>query len=174
VFGLEDFLGFLIAFFIIFPLCTVIHLLGHLFFLLIFGGKGIRVVMGSGPKVFSTKYIEVHKFYFWYGGCYYRSLKIRNTLTTLLILIGGSLFNLLTIVSINGLMYIEILKPAPFWDNFMYFSLYFAFLAFFPMRYPDGTHTDGKAAIQSLQGKDIVDTSSDLLREQEEEENGNR
>ncbi|GLB59992.1 hypothetical protein [Cytobacillus sp. NCCP-133] len=161
MFGFDDFMKFIQAFFVVFPVVTLIHLLGHFFFAAIFGGKGIRVVIGSGKLLFSLKFLEVRRFYFWYGGCEYTSLTYNNKLTKSLIFLGGSIFNVASIFIVNYLIRIDILEASMLWYQFVYFSFYYVFFALLPMDMADGTLSDGKAICKLWRNKNRDDSSAD-------------
>lgn len=161
MFGYDDFMKFMQAFFIVFPVVTLLHLLGHIFFAAIFGGNGIRIVIGSGKQLFSLTFLEVNRFYFWYGGCEFTSLKYNNKITKSLIFLGGSIFNVASIFIVNYLIRMDILEASVLWYQFVYFSFYFMFFALLPMDFPDGTHSDGKAMYKLWRDKDGDDSSAD-------------
>ncbi|MFC0272907.1 hypothetical protein ACFFIX_15875 [Metabacillus herbersteinensis] len=161
MFGFDDFLKFIQAFFIIFPAVTLLHVLGHIFFAKIFGGKEIKVVIGCGKRLFSIGFVEIRKYYFWYGGCEYNHLTFDNRLSHSLIFLGGSLFNLVSIFIVNQLIWQQILEPSIFWHQFIYFSFYFIFFALLPMEYENGSPSDGKALYRLIRNKDVDKSSSD-------------
>ncbi len=146
MFGIYDVWKFLLAFFLILPVVTFIHLIGHIFFVKLFGGKGVRIVIGCGTKLYTLGKIEIRKFYFGSGGCEFSYLKFENRLTHSLIFLGGSLFNLLSLILVNTLVKTKTLEVSMFWDQFIYFSFYFIFFSLFPMDDPAGLPSDGKAA----------------------------
>ncbi|MFC3885398.1 hypothetical protein ACFOU2_18680 [Bacillus songklensis] len=146
MFGVYDVWKFLLAFFLIFPIVTFIHLLGHIFFVKLFGGKNTRMIVGCGEKLCMLGKIEIRKFYFWSGRCEFSYLKFNNRLTNSLIILGGSLFNLISMLIVNSMIKVKVLEPSMFWDQFVYFSFYFVFFALFPMDNPTGIPSDGKAA----------------------------
>ncbi|HWO97182.1 MAG TPA: hypothetical protein VNM45_12795 [Bacillus sp. (in: firmicutes)] len=146
MFGVYDVWKILLAFFIILPVVTFIHLMGHIFFVKLFGGKGVRIIIGFGGKLYTLGKIEIRKFYFGSGGCEFSDLKFKNRLTHSLIFLGGSLFNLFTLLVVNALVKAKVLEASMFWDQFIYYSFYFIFFSLFPMEDPTGIPTDGKAA----------------------------
>lgn len=161
MFGFEDFVKFIQAFFIVFPAVTLLHLLGHVFFAALFGGNGIRVIIGSGKKLFSMRFLEVRRFYFWYGGCKFSPLKYNNKFAKSFIFLGGSIFNLLSILLINFLIGTDVLESSMLWYQFIYFSFYYVFFALFPMDFPDGYPSDGMALYKLWKRKSDDESSSD-------------
>ncbi|UII57817.1 hypothetical protein LS684_03050 [Cytobacillus spongiae] len=157
---MEDFIKFLQGFFIVFPIVTFVHLMGHTFFVFLFGGKGIRIFIGCGDKLWGTRGLELRKFYFWYGGCEFKSLRVNHRISHSLIFIGGSLFNLISIFVVNKLVEVQVLEDSMLWYQFIYFSFYFIFFALFPMDLPDGYPSDGKA-IYSIWSSKVKEVSSE-------------
>jgi hypothetical protein len=145
MFGLHDIIKFLWSFFLILPLVIMVHILGHITFAAIFGAKGIRVRLGSGKRLFSFWKIAIHQFYFWSGDCEFEYVTFDNRLTKTIILLGGSTFNLLSMLLLNLLIWFGVFEPSLMAYQFIYFSFYYMFFALLPMDYPGGGHSDGKA-----------------------------
>ncbi|WP_174733660.1 hypothetical protein [Mesobacillus harenae] len=148
MFGMDDFIKFLQAFFIVFPVVTLIHLAGHITFASIFGGKDLKVKIGSGKRLFSIGFVEVRWFYFWFGDCEYGSLKVKNRGALSLVFLGGALFNLLSIFFINLLIAAGWADKSMLTYQFVYFSFYYMFFAMLPMDFQDGYPSDGKAILR--------------------------
>ncbi|MED1202617.1 hypothetical protein [Heyndrickxia acidicola] len=147
MFGTIDVFKFLISFFLIFPIATIIHLSGHIFFVTLFGGSEKKMIIGCGNKLFAFWKIEIRKFYFWNGACEFKMLKYDNRFTNMLIYIGGALFNLISMIVVNRLTQIGIFKESVFTSQFIYFSFYVLFFSLFPMSFQNGSPSDGKAAV---------------------------
>lgn len=162
MFGFNDFWKFFLAFFFIYPVVTIIHLSGHLFFVTIFGGKEKKVVIGHGKRLFSFWKFEIRQFYFWAGGCEFKQIKYNNRVTNTFNFLGGAIFNALSIAVVNILIYMRVLEPSVWWYQFVYFSFISLFWSLFPMYYPSGTPSDGKA-VWLLWKNEIKDKSSDDL-----------
>lgn len=153
IFGIPDIIKFLFSFFLIMPIVTLIHLSGHIFFVTIFGGSEKKILIGCGNKLFTFWIIEVRKYYFWNGACEFKGLKHDNRLTNMLIYLGGSIFNLVSMLFIYSLVYQNILESSVIWYQFIYFSFYIIFFSLFPMYFSDGSPSDGKAAVLALRNK---------------------
>ncbi|GHI00967.1 hypothetical protein [Neobacillus kokaensis] len=171
MFGFADIIKFLISFFVILPIVTLIHLSGHIFFVTLFGGLEKKIVIGCGTKVFSFWNIEIRKYYFWNGACEFKSLRHDNRFTNTLIYLGGSLFNLTSIFLVNALISQGILDTSVFWYQFVYFSFYILFLSLFPMYFSDGSPSDGKAAVLTLKNQHEKKISDDIQFMKMEEQN---
>ena len=169
--GFADIIKFLISFFVILPLVTLIHLSGHVFFVMLFGGSEKKIIIGCGPIVFSFWNIEVRKYYFWNGACEFKMLRHDNRVTNTLIYLGGSLFNLIGIFLVRALISQGILDESVFWSQFTYFSFYILFFSLFPMYFSDGSPSDGKAAVLTLKNQDEKKISDDVQFRKIEEQN---
>lgn len=154
MFGWNDVFKFILSFFIIFPVVTFIHLIGHIFFVAISGGTGKKIIIGCGKKMVSLWKIEIRKFYFMSGGCEFIKLRRDTKLNNSFIYLGGSLFNIISIFVVNFLIKEGVLEASTFWYQFIYFSFYVVFFALFPMDYADGSPSDGKAFWLNLKDKD--------------------
>lgn len=152
--GLSDIPKFLLAFFLVLPVISVLHETGHVFFAWLMGGKNIRVSIGSGKPVFQLGILEFRKYYFWYGMCTFENIKKKDRFSNGLIFMGGSLFNILGALAVILLVENETLEPNIFTYQFTYFSLYYIFFALFPMAYPDGNYSDGKIIMDLVKGKE--------------------
>ncbi|WP_285768144.1 hypothetical protein [Peribacillus sp. SI8-4] len=161
---------FLFSFFLIMPIVTLIHLSGHIFFVTIFGGVEKKIVIGCGNKLFSFWNMEVRKYYFWNGACEFKGLKHDNRLTNMLIYLGGSIFNLVTMLTVYSLVYQDILESSVIWYQFIYFSFYIMFFSLFPMYFSDGSPSDGKAAELALRNKLEDKVTDDIFMKKIENE----
>lgn len=153
MFGLKDIPKFLLAFFLILPVISLLHEFGHVFFAWVMGGKNIRVTIGSGKPVFSFGMLEIRQYYFWYGLCTFENVERNEKFSNILIFSGGALFNLIAALGVISLIENKVLDPSLFTYQFTYFSMYYIFFALVPMPYPDGNYSDGKIILDLLQGK---------------------
>jgi len=153
MFGLNDIPKFLLAFFLILPVISLLHELGHVFFAWVMGGKNIRVTIGSGKPVFSFGMLEIRQYSFWYGLCTFENVWRNETFSNVLIFSGGALFNLIAAIVVISLIENKVLDPNLFTYQFTYFSMYYIFFALVPMPYPDGNYSDGKIILDLLRGK---------------------
>ncbi|RFU66757.1 hypothetical protein [Peribacillus glennii] len=171
MFGFNDFWKFFLAFFLIYPVVTIIHLSGHLFFVAIFGGTEKKVVIGHGKKLFSFWKFEIRQYYFWAGGCEFKKIKFNSRVSDTFIFLGGAIFNAVSIGVVNILIYIRVLEPSVWWYQFVYFSFIALFWSIFPMYYPSGTPSDGKAVLLLWKDEFKDKSSDDLFWRKDEEKN---
>lgn len=155
MFTLSDIPIFLMSLFIILPLITIIHQAGHVFFVWLFGGK-LRFSIGAGKRLFGIGPFEIRRIYFWHSFFQYEELKTDTTFSHIIIFLGGSLFNIISIFIINGLISTGVLPTHIFFYNFVYFSIYFIFFALFPARYSEDHPSDTMAIYDLLKyGKKV-------------------
>lgn len=153
MFGIQDIPKFILAFFILLPVISIIHEMGHVFFAWLMGGKNIKIVVGTGKPIFNRWIVEVRQYYFWYGFCTFDNVTRQRRLASIFIFSGGALFNLLGAIGIILLVKNDILKESLFTYQFTYFSLYYIFFALIPIPYPDGTYSDGRIILDLIRGK---------------------
>lgn len=144
LFGINDIPKFLLGFFIVLPVISILHELGHVMFAWLMGGKNIKVSIGSGKPILKLGMLEIRKYYFWYGLCTFDNLRKRERLSNILIFSGGVLFNILGIAVVSMLVNSNVLEANLFTYQFTYFSWYYVIFALLPMPYPDGNYSDGK------------------------------
>ncbi len=156
MFGISDIPKFLLAFFLVLPLISILHEAGHVFFAWLMGAKKIRVVVGSGKPVYNLGIIEIRQFYFWYGFCTFENIERKEKLANILIFSGGALFNFLSTIGVILLVENEVMKEGMLTYQFTYFSMYYIFFALLPMIYPGGNYSDGKMILELLKDKEEV------------------
>lgn len=149
MFGLNDMGTFVWAFFVTLPLTLLIHTAGHAFFARLFGSK-TSLIIGRGSKLFQVKSLEIRKLYFIDSVCQYNELRRERRWKHALIYAGGPIFNLLSILLINGLIHEGILPPHHFFYQFVYFSVYLLFFSVLPVDYGEEKPSDGKAIYDVL------------------------
>ncbi len=154
--SISDIPKFLLAFFLVLPLISIVHEAGHVFFAWLMGGKRIKITVGSGKTLFNLGMLEIKQYYFWYGVCIFENIKRKNKFANILIFSGGSFFNLLGVFGVIILVKNELLETGIVTYQFLYFSLYYIFFALFPMPYPDGSYSDGKMILDILKGKEAA------------------
>jgi hypothetical protein len=109
---------------------TILHEFGHFFFAKLFGGRVI-VHIGTGNVLFKIGSIRIRKLYFYDGWCEYVSVsRGARKVEKVLVYLGGSLFNIISILVLNGLIMKE-----------------------FPINHLNGCPSDGMAALNVLTNK---------------------
>lgn len=148
MFTLNDMWVFFVSLLIILPLISAIHQAGHSFFIWLFGGRSTFTI-GGGKKLFCIGPMEIRRIFFWHSFCQVKDLNIDNKFSHLIVLLGGSLFNLAAVFIVNGLIFAGILEGHIVFYNFVYFSIYYVFFALFPARYSK-KHPSDMMAIYDL------------------------
>jgi membrane-associated protease RseP (regulator of RpoE activity) len=153
MFGFNDLWKFFISFFLVLPTVTILHELGHFFFAKLFGGKVI-VHIGTGNVLFKIGSLRIRKLYFYDGWCEYITVSNRTgKIEKALVYLGGSLFNIASILILNGLIMKGMLEPNILLYQFTYFSFYYVFFSLFPINHLNGCPSDGMAALNVLTNK---------------------
>ncbi|ASB67474.1 putative membrane protein YwmF [Bacillus velezensis] len=122
MFGFNDMIKFFVSFLIILPMVSVIHVSGHSFMAMLFGGKA-SLDIGMGKRLLKVGPIQVRRIYFIDSFCKFGELRIDNRLTSALVYSGGCLFNLASIFLINLLIIKDVLEPNLFFTNLSIFQL---------------------------------------------------
>ncbi len=155
MFTLNDIPMFLVNFFVILPIVTLVHEAGHVLVARLFGGK-VKFCIGTGRTLFHIGPLEIRRKYFMEGWCQYEELKYNKTWAHIAIYLSGSLFNLIVILIINYLITSNTIPVTLFFYQFTYFSIYFIFFSLMPFRNDDGRPSDGMAVFDVLRyGKSV-------------------
>ncbi|KKK38730.1 hypothetical protein WQ57_07010 [Mesobacillus campisalis] len=142
MFGFRDFIGFLWAFLLIYPIVSIVHILGHACFVRMFGGK-FKVAVGRGKVMFERGPFTIHRMYFLDSYVDYTPLKWSNCITHFFVHAGGVVFNLGSTFLLNYLIANGYLEPKAVFEKYSYFSIWFATFALLPVEYGDGKYSDG-------------------------------
>ncbi|WP_100330249.1 hypothetical protein [Bacillus xiapuensis] len=149
MFTLDDMVTFAWAFFITLPATFLIHITGHVFFAKLFGAR-TELIIGKGKKLLKLGKIEIRQFYFTDAACIYDKIRKERRWKHALIYAGGSLFNILSIIIVNGMILADIWPKHLFFYQFVYFSIYYVFFALLPIDYGENHPSDGKAIFSVL------------------------
>jgi hypothetical protein len=159
MFGISDIPKFLLAFFLVLPLISVLHETGHVLFAYLMGAKKIRIVVGSGKPVFKWGMLEIRQYYFWYGFCTFENIKRKEKLANILIFSGGAIFNLASTIVVILLVENRVIASGMLTYQFTYFSMYYVFFALLPMIYPGGYFSDGRIIL------DLLKNNNEIIKE---------
>ena len=88
----------LFNFLVLIPITTVIHELGHIIPVIIFGGEITSIRFGLGNKLFNLGIVEVKWIYFLGGSFHYKNLQNYNKHKKIFIMFSGPLLNLITAI----------------------------------------------------------------------------
>jgi len=152
MFGFNDLGKFFFSFFLVMPIVTIFHQLGHMFFARIFGGH-VNMHIGSGKLLTKIGRLHIRRLYFYDGWCEYIALaKKEKRWQLILVYSGGSIFNLISILLVNGLILMNEIEPGIFLYQFVYFSFYFVFFSLFPIWHGENP-SDGMAVLNLIRKK---------------------
>lgn len=150
MFGLLDILYLIMSIFVIFPIVSLIHEIGHLFFAYLFKAKNQTLDIGCGDTLFEIGRIRIRKYYFFYSWCQFERLENNSKLNYILVYAGPMIFNILAAVIVNAFIYYGYIESQKFWSLFVYYSFYFVMFDAIPMRYPDGQPSNGLVVLEML------------------------
>ncbi|WP_054634881.1 hypothetical protein [Thalassobacillus sp. C254] len=132
---------------------------GSRIFYMGFWGKSTFTI-GTGKKLFNIGPMEFRRIYFWHSFCQIEKLKWDTKTAHVLILLGGTIFNILSVFVVNSMIVAGILPEHIIFYNFVYFTIYFVFFSLFPARFSED-HPSDLMAIYDLfkygKGKDPID-----------------
>lgn len=159
LFTLSDMWTFCWSFFVILPIVAILHQLGHIVVAWMFGAK-VSFALGRGKKVLKVGVVEIRRIYFLDAFCHYEEMRKNNRLSHILVYLGGSLCNLLSVLILNSMIANDFLPEHQFFYQFAYFSVYYVFFALLPVQYADHHPSDGQAIVNIIRhGEpcDIID-----------------
>ncbi|WP_400247673.1 hypothetical protein AB3U99_11360 [Niallia sp. JL1B1071] len=140
----------LILYFISYILVTIIHELGHAFFVRIYGGEVKGIGFGKGDIL-----IKIGKFYIKRNSLIMGSIEwklpiIQMKYKYIMIYLGGIIFNLLTgtLIWIFGNE-----QYADYYRNVIVFSYLIALFSLIPFKFPDNSESDGLKVLHILMNK---------------------
>lgn len=123
----------LLGIFIFMPFITLIHELGHVFFGKLFNINILSVTLGIGPILFKVRNLKIRLLYFFYGFTEYEKIDL-NFHKQIIFLLGGIIFNLLSIFILRFLIYLNIINRYIF-VPFITFSEVLIILSILPIKY---------------------------------------
>ncbi|MFS0592792.1 hypothetical protein AB1L05_14480 [Cytobacillus horneckiae] len=147
------------AFFLILPIVSLIHQLGHWTMAKVLGGDS-NLVIGRGKTLVTFGPITIKRIYIADSSCSYKGLKINNKLAHILVHSGGIIFNLSTMLILNLFISMNIIPETSYFYQFGYFSAYYVFFALLPIKYNDEHVSDGLAIYEifrDIDPKDVFD-----------------
>ncbi|MDP4170481.1 MAG: hypothetical protein Q8906_07705 [Bacillota bacterium] len=149
MFSWNDLFTFTWSFLVVLPLVAVIHALGHMIFIYAFGGKG-ELQIGKGKHLVRLGSVKICFFYFIDSACQNVKIKNETRWKYALIYAGGMIFNLISIIVVNYLIYIGVFTKQMFFYQFVYSSVYYIFFALLPIEFGKDNPSDGKAIYNAL------------------------
>ncbi|WP_176554338.1 hypothetical protein [Bacillus sp. Marseille-P3800] len=151
---------------VILPIVTVIRESGYYLTAVLLGASNKNLVVGSGPKLFSLKTIEVRRYFFMFSWMEYDEVNPKNRFWHGLIYASPILSCMIVAIIINSLLSASILPENMFWSTFMFYVFYFVFFDIIPVYLPDGQPTNGRAIFDLIWHGE----RSDYLKQEEEKD----
>ncbi|MDQ0208802.1 hypothetical protein [Alkalicoccobacillus murimartini] len=145
MFGLYDLFRLIVSALIILPITTIIRESGYYFAVTILGAKEKKLIVGSGPILFTLPTIEVRRYFFMYSWMEYEELNPSNRFWHGLIYASPIISPLVVGLLINSLLATDILESNMFWSTFLFYIFYYVFFDLIPVYLPDGQPTNGRA-----------------------------
>ncbi len=149
----------------ILPLTTIIRESGYYLAASILGGTNKKLIIGSGPILFSLKTVEVRRYFFMYSWMQYDELRPSNRFWHGFIYASPILTTGVCAFTVNSLILSGTLDNNIFWSTFIFYCFYFMLFDVIPVYLPDGQPTNGRAIF------DLVwhGERSDYLKQKKEE-----
>jgi Zn-dependent protease len=160
---MEKYLEMALSFLVILPIVTIIHELGHIISVKMFGGKISSITFGDGKELLKIGIIEIKRLYFLGGKITHKKLENDRKYKRILIILSGPLLNLFT--------YILFLVVSRYWgrsfilSRLITFSLLFCVSNLIPFSFGK-TNTDGKQILDLiLYGKSVYYKKEKIKRD---------
>ena len=170
MFGLDDLFRLIIAALIILPLTSIIRESGYYLAVTILGAKEKKLIVGSGPILFTLPTIEVRKYFFMYSWIEYEELNPSNRFWHGMIYASPIVGPLLLGLLINTLLANGVLEANMFWNTFLFYIFYYIFFDVIPVYLPDGQPTNGRAIFDLIRHGERSDYRKTRLEQEENSE----
>ncbi|PIC64276.1 hypothetical protein CSV79_07335 [Sporosarcina sp. P13] len=164
MFGLKDLFMLIISAFIILPVTKFNREASYFIICSLFGVKNPRLTIGSGPRLFKCKFIDIRKYYHVHSWFTFDSIRSNNTFAYICIYAGPILINFILALTINALLangYLE--EGEKFWNIFIFYSLYFVLYDAIPMNTVNGKPNNGMIIYELLRYGKRVDYNAEPL-----------
>lgn len=164
MFGLADLIGLVISCFIILPVVTFIREAGYFVISGLFGVKNPRLTIGSGPRLWKFKFLDIRKYYHVNSWFSFDTVKKQSNFAYICIYAGPILINVAVAVTINALVangYFEDSKT--FWNRFVFYAFYFVLFDSIPMKTVNGKPNNGMIIYELLRYGKRVDFNAEPL-----------
>ncbi|MBH0231356.1 hypothetical protein [Halobacillus yeomjeoni] len=157
MFGFTDIIKLLLSAFIILPTVSIIREVGYLVVTHLFGVKSSKVTVGCGPVLFRRGVFEIRKYYFMYSWCSHTEIDSNNRWVHLLIYASPIISTIAAAVLVNSMAHAGWLQPQGFWEQFIFYALYFLLFDVLPIYYPDGKPSNGRVVYDLLRHHQLPD-----------------
>ncbi|AXH99647.1 hypothetical protein DV702_07720 [Sporosarcina sp. PTS2304] len=164
MFGLKDLFMLAISAFIILPISTFIREAGYFIISSLFGVKNPRLTIGSGPRLFKLKFLDVRKYYHVHSWFTFDSIRSKSKFAYICIYAGPILINFILALTINAFLANGYLQEGEkFWNLFIFYSLYFVLYDAIPMNTVNGKPNNGMIIYELLRYGKRIDYNTEPL-----------
>ncbi|WP_197284119.1 hypothetical protein [Bacillus sp. JCM 19041] len=147
------------------PLTTIIRESGYYLAASILGGTNKKLIIGSGPILFTLPTVEVRRYFFMYSWMQYDELRPSNRFWHGFIYASPIITTGICAFTVNSLILSGTLENNIFWSTFIFYCFYFMLFDVIPVYLPDGQPTNGRAIFDLIWHGE----RSDYLKQQKEE-----
>ncbi|ARK23964.1 hypothetical protein SporoP37_04110 [Sporosarcina sp. P37] len=164
MFGLKDLIGLIISCFIILPVVTFIRETGYFIISGLLGAKNPRLTIGSGPRFFKFKFIDIRRYYHVYSWFSFDSIKAKSKFAYISIYAGPILINAAVALVINALLANDFFEDSKtFWNRFIFYVFYFVLFDAIPMKTVNGKPNNGMIIYELLRYGKRIDYNEDPI-----------
>ena len=164
MFGLADLIGLVISCFIILPVVTFIREAGYFVISGLFGVKNPRLTIGSGPRLWKFKFLDIRKYYHVNSWFSFDSVKKQSKFAYICIYAGPIIINGIVAITINALLANGFFEDSKtFWNRFVFYVFYFVLFDSIPMKTVNGKPNNGMIIYELLRYGKRVDFNAEPL-----------
>lgn len=145
MFGLFDVVRLLMSALVVLPITSVLRESGYYLAATILGAKDKKLIIGSGPILFTLPTIEVRRYFFMYSWMEYEELQPSNRFWHAVIYASPIINPLIAGFVVNSLLAQDVLPGELFWNTFLFYIFYYVLFDILPVYLPDGQPTNGRA-----------------------------
>jgi len=136
--------------FVIIPIITIIHEIGHAFFISLFKGRVTQISIGKGRKLVKLGIFTFYTYFFMGGYCHSEPPKKEYTfIQSILVTIGGIIFNLISAGIVGYLSSYKLGSYNNLLDAFVFWSLTLSLITIIPIKI-GSTSSDGRMLFKLL------------------------
>ncbi|GAK14047.1 hypothetical protein [Geomicrobium sp. JCM 19039] len=145
MFNATDWIRLFMAVLIILPLATTIREMGYYLAATLLRSKKKKLIIGSGPVLFTIPTVEVRRYFFMYSWMEYEELTLNSRFWHGFIYASPIITTGVCAIVLNALVLEGVLEENIFWSTFIFYCFYYVFFDIVPVYLPDGQPTNGRA-----------------------------
>lgn len=137
---------------------------GYLFVSLLCGVKNPRFTIGSGPRIFKYRFLDIRKYYHVYSWFSFDEIKRKSNFAYILIYAAPILTNVTVALTFNTLLANGFLQEqARFWNRFIFYAFFYVLFDSIPMLTTHGKPNNGMIIYELIRYGKRVDYSEDEI-----------